>query len=102
MRILVSVGSIFLCSLATLGQEFRNSPISSPSPTDSPAEVRALSELIHELQAQVQTLNSQLGDLRMQQERTSADARELRRELDLVKGGRAPVAEESVAEPATA
>jgi hypothetical protein len=41
--------------------------------------------LIRDLQVQVQTLNSQLGDLRAEQERASTEARELRRELELVK-----------------
>ena len=40
----------------------------------------------------MQTLNSQLGDLRMEQERASTEARELRRELDLVKAQGAPAA----------
>ena len=38
----------------------------------------------------MQTLNSQLGDLRTEQERASAEARELRQELDLDEGARAP------------
>jgi hypothetical protein len=55
-------------------------------------EVRALAELIHELQTQVQTLNSQLGDLRADQKRTSEEASELRKELNLAKAGIAPAA----------
>jgi hypothetical protein len=73
------------------GQEVRSAASSSASASsEAPAEIRELSDLIRGLQAQVQTLNSQLGDLRAEQERTSAEARELRRELDLVKGQAAP------------
>jgi len=42
--------------------------------------------LIRDLQAQVQTLNSQLSELRTEEQRTSEEARDLRRELDLAKG----------------
>ena len=83
------------CSLSSVvaqGQEVRSAASSNPSASEAPAEVRALSDLIRGLQAQVQTLNSQLGDLRTEQERASAEARELRRELDLVKAQGAPAA----------
>src|ERR1700688_1548446 len=81
-------GFLFLCSVVVQGQEVRSAASSSPSyseASEAPAEVRALAGVIRGLQDQVQTLNSQLGDLRMAQERASAEARELRRELDLVK-----------------
>ena len=90
LRIILVAGILFLCSAAAQGQEVRDSASSSSSGSETPAEVRALSDLIRGLQAQVQTLNSQLGDLRMEQERASAEARELRRELDLVKAQGAP------------
>ncbi len=51
-----------------------------------------LVKLIGDLQTQVQTLNALLSDLRAEQQRTSEDARELRRELDLVKAQTPPIA----------
>ncbi len=84
--------AVFLClsSVVVQGQEVRSAASSNPSAAEAPAEVRALSNLVRGLQAQLQTLNSQLGDLRMEQERANTEARELRRELDLVKAQGAP------------
>ena len=90
LRIFVAAGVLFLCSVAAQGQEVRDSASSSSSPSESAAEVRELSGLLRGLQVQVQTLNSQLDDLRREQERASSEARELRRELDLVKAQGAP------------
>ena len=90
LKIFVAAGVLFLCSVAAQGQEVRDSASSSSSPSESAAEVRELSGLLRGLQVQVQTLNSQLDDLRREQERASAEARELRRELDLVKAQGAP------------
>ena len=90
LRILAVAGVLFLCSVAAQGQEMRAAASSSSSASEAPAEIRALSDLIRGLQAQVDTLNSQLGGLRMEQERTSAEARELRRELNLVKAQGTP------------
>jgi hypothetical protein len=92
LRIGVVAAFLFLSSVVVQGQEVRSAASSNPSASEVPAEVRALSDLVRGLQAQVQTLNSQLGDLRMQQERTNTEARELRRELNLVKSQGAPAA----------
>jgi hypothetical protein len=114
LRMIAIAGVLFLCSVSAHGQDARDAASSSSSAAEAPAEVRALSELIRGLQAQVQTLNSQLGDLRMEQERASAEARQLRRELDLVKAQGAPAsrgplnpypappAKESALQPASA
>jgi hypothetical protein len=99
---------LWLCflaaSLAALanparGQDARRAAASSDSAPAQPAaasadEVRALSDLVRGLQDQVQALNDQLTDLRREQERSSAEARDLRRELDAVRaqGGSAPSA----------
>jgi hypothetical protein len=80
---------LLLPSTSARGQETRGAASSGASSPETPAmadEVRALSELIRGLQDQVQTLNSQLGDLRKEQERASAEARELRHALEAVKG----------------
>ena len=110
-------GLLMPCSVAVRAQEVRSAASSSPSSSEAaeaPAEVRALAGLIRGLQDQVQTLNSQLGDLRMAQERSSEEARELRRELELVKAQgalapnaplnpySAPTAKESMVQPAPA
>ena len=92
LRIGLAAGILFLCSDLALGQEGRNASASGSSSSAAPAEITELSELIRGLQAQVQTLNTQLGDLRTEQEHASAEARELRRELDLMKGQGAPAA----------
>ena len=114
LRIIAAAGVLLLCSIAAQGQEVRDAASSSSSTSEPAEEVRALSDLIQGLQAQVQTLNSQLGDLRREQERASAEARELRRELDLMKVQGAPAssgpmnpysappARESVPKPASA
>jgi len=90
----IFVAAVFLClsSAVSRGQEVRSAASSNPSAPEVPAEIRVLSDLVRGLQAQVQTLNSQLGDLRMEQERASTEARELRRQLDLVKAQGSPAA----------
>ena len=85
VRICVVAGFLSVCSIAVRGQGVRSAASSSPSTSEVPPEIRALSDLVRGLQDQIQTLNSQLGDLKLEQERASAEARELRRELDLVK-----------------
>ena len=117
VRICLVAGLLLPCSVEAQSQQARSAASSSPSASEAsetPAEIRALADLIRGLQDQVRTLNSQLGDLRMEQERASQEARELRRELDVVRaqgspapGGplnpySAPTAKESVAQPAPA
>jgi hypothetical protein len=117
IRICSVVGFLSLCTVVTRGQESRSAPSSIPpaSPAaEAPAEIGVLSGLIHDLQVQVQTLNSQIGDLRAEQERATADSRQLRLELLAMKsqgpaatGGplnpyAAPVAKEIAAQPAVA
>ena len=88
-------GVLFFCAVGARGQEVLSAAAtrpSSPEPSEAPAEVRALSELIRGLQVEVQTLSAQLSDVRAEQERAKAEARELRRELDLVQAQAAPAA----------
>src|SRR5271169_686755 len=92
LRICAAAVFLSLSSVVVQGQEVRGAASSNPSASEVPAEVRALSDLVRGLESQVQTLNSQLGDLRMEQERANTEARELRRELDLVKAQGAPAA----------
>jgi hypothetical protein len=90
LKIGVVTGFLFLCSIAARAQEVRSTPSSSPSTySDAAPELRALADLVRDLKGQVQTLNEQLGDLRAAQAHASEEARELQRELDLVKLQRA-------------
>ena len=77
-----------VAALVAHGQEAGRAVSSGGGSTDSPPaapNARALSELIRDLQDQVQTLNTQLGDLRKEQESTRAEALELRHELDAMR-----------------
>jgi hypothetical protein len=88
LRICVAASSLFLFCTVVHGQDApRAAPSSSPaSEREALPEIRALADLIRDLQAQVLTLNSQLSELRTEEQRTSEEARDLRRELDLAKG----------------
>jgi hypothetical protein len=88
LRICVAASSLFLFCAVVQGQDASTAaPSSSPaSEREAAPEIRALADLIRDLQAQVQTLNSQLSELRTEEQRTSEEARDLRRELDLAKG----------------
>ena len=94
LKICVAAGALFLGSVGTRGQEARLVAYSNPPSeiSEAPEDVRALAGLVRDLEAQVQTLNSQLGDLRAEQERASAEALELRRELNAIKPQGAPPA----------
>jgi hypothetical protein len=84
-RICVAGSALFLCSVAVRGQDERRAASSDPPPSEPAPGIRVLADQIRDLQAQVLTLNSQLGELRTEQQRTEEQARELRRELDLTK-----------------
>jgi hypothetical protein len=89
LQIFLLAGWFIASAVAARGQDVRSAASSGTAPADSPAtpeDVRALSGLIRDLQEQVQTLNTQLGDLRKEQELASAEARELRHELNAIKG----------------
>jgi hypothetical protein len=94
LTIFVATNSVILGSLSgPVRMHAQERPLvvsSGPVSNDSAPEIRALSELIADLQAQVQSLNSQLGDLRKEQERATEEARDLHRELDLLKAGVSP------------
>jgi hypothetical protein len=95
LKVCMAAGLLFLSSAVVRGQDGKRSAPSSPPPSEAAPEVRVLADLIRDLQAQVQTLNSQLSELRTEEQRTSEDARELRHELDLAKAQIVPVAKES-------
>jgi len=91
-RAFAVVGLLSLSSAVAYGQEEGRPAPSSSLQSEKPAEVGDLIGLIRDLQAQVQTLTSQLGDLRAKQLQTSEAIRALRQELDLSKAQVAPLA----------
>ena len=94
MKICVAASSLFLFSTIVYGQDASSSRAAASSSQaydrEGGPEIRALADLIRDLQAQVKTLNSQLSELRTEEQRTSEEARELRHELDLAKGRMLP------------
>jgi len=90
LNVCVAAASFCLCALNGHGQDGgRLAPSSSPSPEIS-SEVRALSDLVRDLQIQVQALNSQLTELRAEQQSGKEETRELRRQLDNVNAQAVP------------
>ncbi len=85
LKMCTAITLLFLCSGIAHGQEARSTSPSSLSSQDSGRQIQALSDLIHDLQSQVLTLNSQINDLRVEQERNVAETQELRRELNIAK-----------------
>jgi hypothetical protein len=103
LRVFLVASLLCICSGHIRAQEERQAAASTSSPPESEtaAEVRVLSEMIHDLQGQVQALNSQLGELRAEQNQTSEEARALRHELDLAKAQTAPSSMESAGQYST-
>jgi hypothetical protein len=95
LKVCVAAGLLFLSSALVRGQDGKRLAPSGPPPSEATPEFRVLADLIRDLQAQVQTLNSQLSDLRTEEQRTGEEARELRHELALAKAQFVPVAKES-------
>jgi hypothetical protein len=89
-KVFAVVGLLCLRSAVAYGQQETRSTASSPTPSETAGEVRALSDLIRDLQAQVQTLKSQLGDLRTEQQRAIEEVRVLRQELEIAKAQMVP------------
>src|SRR5580693_10562983 len=81
----VLVTASFLLLYSPLGEcQNASAPPASPgaAPTDSAPDIRALADSVRTLQMQVQSLNSQVSQLRAAEEREHAEARELRNELN--------------------
>jgi hypothetical protein len=84
LKFCVSASVLFLGGALARGQD---APAPLPSSQgESAADVRALADSVRQLQAQLLALNSQLGDLRAQEERDRTETRELRAELDRTNG----------------
>ena len=91
-QICAVAGCLLLGSGAAQAQEVRNAALAGASSSASaaesaaaPVEIRELADLVRGLEAQVQTLNSQLGDLRSAEEHSNTEVLELRRELEAMK-----------------
>ena len=69
MKICVAASSLFLFSIGARGQDGRRESPSSPPPSEATPEIRVLADMIRDLQTQVQTLNSQLSELRTEEQR---------------------------------
>src|SRR5271166_5613058 len=55
------------------------------SSTDSPADLKSLASVVLQLQSQVQTLNSQVSEMRVAQQKALLQSEELRAELNRTK-----------------
>ena len=96
LNVCVAATSFCLSSGIVRGQDGTRSASSSPPPFEPTANVRALADLIRDLQAQVRALTLQMSELRTEEQRTSEEARELRHELDLARGPIIPTSKDSI------
>ena len=85
-----AAASIFLLGTGTVRAQAISLPVQSIPPSPPDPNVRALAESVRELQGQVQSLVEQLGELRAEELRDHAEARELRQELALAREHRQP------------
>jgi hypothetical protein len=80
-----AAASIFLLGTGTVRAQAISQPVQSiPSSPPDPS-VRALADSVRELEGQVQSLVGQLAELRAEEMRDHAEARELRQELELAR-----------------
>src|SRR5580704_8495550 len=80
-----AAASIFLLGTGTVRAQAISQPAQSIPPSPPDPNVRALADSVRELQGQVQSLVEQLGELRAEEMRDHAEARELRQELELAR-----------------
>ena len=85
-----AAASIFLLGTGAVRAQAISQPAQSIPPSPPDPNVRALADSVRELQGQVQSLVEQLGELRAEELRDHAEARELRQELALAKDQRQP------------
>jgi hypothetical protein len=77
--------SIFVFGAGSLKAQGTSLPSPRSFTMGTDPKVRALADSVHELQGQVQSLAEQLVDLRAEELRDRAEARELRQELELAR-----------------
>jgi hypothetical protein len=80
-----AAASIFLLGTGTVIAQAISQPAQSIPPSPPDPNVRALADSVRELQGQVQSLVGQLAELRAEELRDHAEARELRQELELAR-----------------
>jgi hypothetical protein len=80
-----AAASIFVFGAGSLKAQGTSLPSSRSFTMGTDPNVRALADSVHELQGQVQSLAEQLADLRAEELRDRAEARELRQELELAR-----------------
>ena len=85
-----AAASIFLLGTGTVRAQAISQPAQSIPPSPADPNVRALADSVRELQGQVQSLVGQLAELRAEELRDHAEARELRQELELARGESRP------------
>jgi hypothetical protein len=80
---LKAIVTIILLFLSPLAGRSQTAP--SPSPMDSPADLKSLTSVVLQLQSQVQTLNSEVNEMRVAQQKALLQSEELRAELKRTK-----------------
>jgi len=80
-----AAASIFVFGAGSLKAQGTSLPSSRSFTRGTDPNVRALADSVRELQGQVQSLAEQLADLRAEELRDRAEARELRQELELAR-----------------
>ena len=80
LKAIVTVILLFLSPLAA-----RSQTAQSPSQTDSPEDLKSLTSVVLQLQSQVQTLNSEVNEMRVAQQKALLQSEELRAELKRTK-----------------
>jgi hypothetical protein len=80
-----AAASIFVFGAGSLKAQGTSLPRSRSFTRGTDPNVRALADSVRELQGQVQSLAEQLADLRAEELRDRAEARELRQELELAR-----------------
>jgi len=84
--ILTSSGLNLMTACPGYGQEAQALPTPSAAVEANKEDVKTLAELVRQLQAQLQGLNSELGQLRIEEQSARAEMVALRKELNVAKG----------------
>jgi len=91
-----AAGALFLFTSCLQAQDSSPSQSASASSSDTSAEVRALIASLAGLKLQLKSMNDELVELRKEQERSRAEARELRQQLNLALAKSLPGASPAV------
>src|ERR1700719_1841910 len=86
-----AAASVFLLGASALKAQATSQPSQPSSPPAPEPDVRTLADSVRELQGQVQSLAQQLAELRAEELRDHAEARDLRKELELARAQSSPL-----------